>query len=465
MMAPEIQGGWYDLWGGYGYEHVRKQLGPLAMDMTLKSCLAQGTSILSIYMACGGTTWAYTTEPEVYTSYDYGAPITEGGRISERAEACRIFSEFVTAHEKSLLNCTPVTEPGSKEKDKALFVKVRKNPAGEHFVFVRNLTGKDQRVKTSVGEFDIKYPGMDVIMLDKNGKVVDKLPTIGEVKAEPNGLHREKPALAEFNFAVYDEPLQPSVTKGWKKIGKEMDLDAIGFHYGFAWYRAWTKKPLHWLKADARQLWVVYVNGEFVQAFNNFRNMVGNGMDDSKEFRAEIPARLLKDENVVAVLVESLGHCKGFMEDSFNPRGLVTVATDAGELEWEAMPGLIAGEEGITPCVDFNAITPDKMDKVKLPHKQQLKGGLGIYLAEFDLALKAPDQPGVGAKITKCSGKANIYINGWLIGRYWDALGPQHLFYLPPDLLNISGRNQLAIVVWPWGKEIELGEVQIIEYP
>ena len=463
VLAPEIQGGWYDFWGGYGYDHARKFLGPLAMDMTLKSCLAQGTSILSIYMACGGTTWGYSTEPEVYTSYDYGAPITEGGRISERAEACRLFSEFVAAHEKSILETIPEPQPGKQEKD--VFVKVRKNSAGERFVFLRNLTGKDAKVKLEFGEFEIKYPGFDVMMVDKGGKVVDKLPTVGEVKAEPMVYLDQKPKLKDFSFQVYDQPLKSDENSGWKKItGKEMDIDALEFYYGFAWYRARTKKPVKWLKADARQFWAFYVNGEFVQAFNNFRNMVGNGMDDEKIYRAEIPAAILKDENTIVVLTESLGHNKGFMEDSHNPRGLKSVETDAGVLEWEAMSGLVPGDTGITPRVDFSKISA-RAEKVSLPHKQQLKGGIGIYMTEFDLNIKTPDSPAVGVKLSKAPVKANIYINGWLIGRYWDGVGPQKVFYLPPDLVNLSGRNQLAIVVWPWGKEVELGLVEIVEYP
>ena len=425
MMAPEIQGGWYDLWGGYGYDYLRKQLGPLAMDMTLKSCLAQGTSILNIYMAVGGTTWGYTTEPEVYTSYDYGAPLTEGGRISERAEACRLWSQFIAAHEKQILETTPAPEMSKSEK--SLFVKVRKNSTGDHFVYLRNLTGKDQKVKLPIGEFEIKYPGMDVIMVDKSGKVVDKLATVGEVKAEPWFIWktslRSRISASQFTTS-------PSISDaGWKKIsGRDLDINAIGAYYGFVWYRAKTNKKVRWLKADARQLWTLYVNGEFVGAFNNFRNMVGNGMDDEKIFHAEIPAHLNKDENTIVILVESLGHNKGFMEDSHLPRGLVSVSTDAGPLEWEFLPGLVAGEEGITPKVNFSKIIRASGAKVSLAHKAAAKAGLGIYATRFDLALKGPDQPGVGVKISECSGKANIYINGWLIGRYWDAHRPAKTF-------------------------------------
>lgn len=460
LMVPEIQGGWYDLWGGYGYEHIRKHLGPLAMDMTLKSCLAQGTSILNIYMAAGGTTWGYTGEPEVYTSYDYGAPLTEAGRISERAEACRLFSEFVANHEQEILESDPVPEMG---KEGSLFVKVRKSRSGEHFVFLRNLTGRNQKVRLPLGEFEVKYPGFDVLMLDKNGKVADKLMTVGELKPEPMIYLDKKPALSEWSFSIYDQPLVSD--PGYKKItSPALDMDAVGAYYGFVWYRARTGKKVKRLKADARHLWSLYVNGEQVSAFNNFQNMVGNGDDASRVFHATIPESMLKDENTIVLLVESLGHNKGFMEDSHNPRGLVSVETDADPLEWESLPGLVQGEKGITPRVDFSSVVSTEQ-KIRLPHKTPARGGLGIYRCRFELDLKGPDQPGVGVRLSHCSGKANIYLNGWLVGRYWDKVGPQKFFYLPPGLADTNGPNELVIVVWPWGKEIELGEIAISEYP
>jgi beta-galactosidase len=175
------------------------------------------------------------------------------------------------------------------------------------------------------------------------------------------------------------------------------------------------------------------------------------------------PPELLKEENTLVILTESMGHNKGFMEDSFNPRGLVSAQTAQGELDWEFKPGLLPGERGITPKVDFAQFSPGA--QIKLPHQQPAECGIGIYVADFALDLAQADQPAVGIKIGKVSGKANIYINGFLIGRYWDAVGPQKIFYLPPDLANLRGGNELAVVVWPWGKELELGGVEIVEYP
>jgi hypothetical protein len=44
--------------------------------------------------------------------------------------------------------------------------------------------------------------------------------------------------------------------------------------------------------------------------------------------------------------------------------------------------------------------------------------------------------------------RAFIYVNGWLVGRYVNNMGPQHQFYVPAGILNDDGSNTLAIGVW-----------------
>jgi hypothetical protein len=69
----------------------------------------------------------------------------------------------------------------------------------------------------------------------------------------------------------------------------------------------------------------------------------------------------------------------------------------------------------------------------------------GVW-APLGLKLTPPGggTPGPGA----ANFQALIYLNGWLIGRYIDNLGPQNTFYLPQGLLRIDGDNTLAIAEW-----------------
>jgi len=462
IFLAELQGGWYDLWGGYGYENIRKHLGPLAMDMTLKSCLAQGVSIINIFVACGGTNWGYLSSPDNYTSYDYGAPITEGGKISERAEPCRRFSQFVAEHESELLESESADELGKKSGE--LFLKIRKAPSGTCFVFARNLTGKDQTIRTELGDFKISYPAMEVWVIDKNGRKLDYFPSINQMKSKSMVFFASSaslPELTNFRFKEYQAPFERDQLS-WERITGRTDIDGIGAHYGFVWYRTEIGR-VNWIKIDARHLWALYLNGKLIKAYDNFRNRLGTGPDLAKTIKVRLPRHLLKEENTLVLLTESLGHNKGFMEDHFNPRGLVFARTKKSLLRWEVCSGLLPEEKGITPKVDFSSLIKDAKS-INLPHQFSSESALGIYLAKFELNLKKPAQPALGVKINASSGRANIYINGWLVGRYWAEVGPQKVFYLPPDLLNLRGKNQLQVVVWGWKKQTSLTELELVEY-
>ena len=81
--------------------------------------------------------------------------------------------------------------------------------------------------------------------------------------------------------------------------------------------------------------------------------------------------------------------------------------------------------------------------------------GIGWYRTSFALSLPRGSYvpidvqiggPGPGAGTADY--RAFIYVNGWLIGRYVNNVGPQHQFYVPAGLLNDQGGNTLAIAVW-----------------
>jgi len=81
----EFQGGAFDPWGGPGYDKCRQLTGPDFEKVFYKDNLAQGATEQSFYMAYGGTSWGWQPDPQqVYTSYDYGAAITEGRQLGAK---------------------------------------------------------------------------------------------------------------------------------------------------------------------------------------------------------------------------------------------------------------------------------------------------------------------------------------------------------------------------------------------
>lgn len=76
--AAEFGGGWFDYWGSNGgYECNAIQRGKRFQRVFYGTNLANGINIQSFYMGYGGTSWGWLPAPVVFTSYDYGAAISE----------------------------------------------------------------------------------------------------------------------------------------------------------------------------------------------------------------------------------------------------------------------------------------------------------------------------------------------------------------------------------------------------
>lgn len=48
---------------------------------------------------------------------------------------------------------------------------------------------------------------------------------------------------------------------------------------------------------------------------------------------------------------------------------------------------------------------------------------------------------------------AQLYINGWQMGKRAANLGPQNIFVIQPGILNVHGTNTLALSLWSIGME------------
>lgn len=96
--VAEIGAGWFDYWGSNGtYECTARRQGPGYQRVFYGSSLINALSIHSIYMAFGGTSWGWQPGPIVYTSYDYGAPISEARVMRDKALVLKQLGGFVQA--------------------------------------------------------------------------------------------------------------------------------------------------------------------------------------------------------------------------------------------------------------------------------------------------------------------------------------------------------------------------------
>jgi hypothetical protein len=473
IFAAEFQSSWFDSWGGPGYDHVRDLLGADQLDIATKSVLAQRATIINYFQFAGGTTYGYLASPDVYTSCDMAAPIAESGLPTERWEAVRWLIGEVESLGEDFLTTDP--DPSVTCRPSRIFCRARRS--GTYcYVFVRNVGGSPARVKLSCCEQTIRLGAaeMRVAVVDSDGMIVREIgPFERNASTPPAAAALKKfklPELEEWKMSWASPQLGHDFDdSGWMSLkGRErLDFDALGAHYGYGWYRGKFEGRLTRMKLDARHCLSVYINGKRITSRDNFRNFSGVGDDVPETFDIPIPREVRQDgTNVIVILAESLGHNKDFECDARNPRGVVSLKTAGAKIDWRFRGGLLEGERGLTPVLPKKCFSAYKDKKpVRLPHFWEPdEEGIGLYETTFFLDSKGFDPAPAGLVIPDAFSKANIYVNGWLMGRYWHEKGPQHKFYLPWGILNAKGENHLAIAVWKRWKAGGLGKVKLEFY-
>ncbi|HKE92917.1 MAG TPA: beta-galactosidase, partial [Povalibacter sp.] len=117
--TAEFGGGWFDFWGsnntypctairnGSGYERV-----------FYGTNIANGLTLQSFYMTFGGTSWGWLPAPVVFTSYDYGAAISEARQLRDKAATMKQLGQFIEV-------VSPLTQMGKGESVQASSAAVR----------------------------------------------------------------------------------------------------------------------------------------------------------------------------------------------------------------------------------------------------------------------------------------------------------------------------------------------------
>lgn len=137
VYAAEYQAGAIDV-NRAGYDRCRELTGPSFMRYFYKSNLVtSGATMFGYYMAFGGTNWGWLGQPnDVYTSYDYGAPITEARQLTAKYAEFKRQGYFVRAV-PPLVKTDATAPPASSNP--AVSTLARVNPdTGTLFTLVRH---------------------------------------------------------------------------------------------------------------------------------------------------------------------------------------------------------------------------------------------------------------------------------------------------------------------------------------
>ncbi len=93
----ETQGGSYDYWAGPGFANCYELTNPNFNRVFYKNNIAGGVTMQSFYMLFGGTSWGWLPSEDLYTSYDYGAAITEGRQLTGKYDEDKKIGYFVSS--------------------------------------------------------------------------------------------------------------------------------------------------------------------------------------------------------------------------------------------------------------------------------------------------------------------------------------------------------------------------------
>ena len=163
LFIAELQAGWFDKWGGVGYEKIWTQFKKEHINIVTKTALSQGITMFNHYMGCGGTSWDKLASSEVYTSYDFAAPISESGIPRENYYKAKEINYFLNSFNFALTDFISEGADVIGEERENVFVRLRQDNLNNcKWLFVRNLNKDTHKLKVlnsynlNIKPFDMK---------------------------------------------------------------------------------------------------------------------------------------------------------------------------------------------------------------------------------------------------------------------------------------------------------------------
>ncbi len=306
------------------------------------------------------------------------------------------------------------------------------------------------------------------------------LPALTDWKVQAESPEAQ-PGFDDSTWQVADKTTTNSATG----IGSLPVLyaDDYGFHTGSTWYRGRFT-----YSAAATGIHLVSDSGGGAQAFSVWLNgtFLGSSTNGSGDFT--FPAGSLKQsgDNIVSVLTVNMGHEEDYNSSNNNTsaRGLTgasLIGSALTSVTWR-LQGVRGGEQEIDPVRgplsagglygeragwQLPGFDDASWKPVSLPAKDTTPG-VAWYRTNVNLELPKGQDTSVGLTITDDPSRkyrAELYVNGWMVGNYVNYLGPQHSFPIPNGILKTDGTNTIAVAVWNLdGSTGGLGKISLTDY-
>lgn len=171
LMAAELQAGWFGTWKGYKYEKITELLGREHIGISTKSLLGQGLTMFNHYKAIGGTNWDYTGSIETYTSYDFGAPISEAGLNTERLFESKAINYFLQSFDLTRTDREEDCPLSLSHRECFYTCRSSQDDPEARWLFLRNLTYEPRsltigdRYPVTVRPFEVQILPYEVALL------------------------------------------------------------------------------------------------------------------------------------------------------------------------------------------------------------------------------------------------------------------------------------------------------------
>ncbi|KAF2086381.1 glycoside hydrolase family 35 protein [Saccharata proteae CBS 121410] len=166
---PEFESGYFQPWGGYFYDSCEAEHSPAFADVYYKGNIGQRVTLMSLYMAFGGTNWGQSAAPVVYTSYDYSAPLRETRQVQDKFKQTKLLALFTRVSQD--LRKTVMTSNGTDgvvSNTTPIWTWVLRNiDSGAGFYFTsQNVSSSQATVEFSMdvvfNEGDVTIPNMQL---------------------------------------------------------------------------------------------------------------------------------------------------------------------------------------------------------------------------------------------------------------------------------------------------------------
>ena len=146
----EMQSGWFDKWDGMGYKHIREALGDEHINIMTKTAISQGVTIFNHFLAVGGTNWDDLACDEVYTSYEFTAPIDEFGVPQSNFYKAKEINYFLDSFD---LTCTESKDFNFYQEN--IYAKMRHDNINNcDWLFLRNM-GIQEKLNEAEGGIEL----------------------------------------------------------------------------------------------------------------------------------------------------------------------------------------------------------------------------------------------------------------------------------------------------------------------